>query len=100
MFLFTRERTPLHDAAKHGNVDACKALLSANADSAARGGCAVTITPPAAAWGHHLRHNLGNIVHYWISITAHRENDTPLKYAIANSNADVVAFLRSVGAPE
>ncbi len=69
--------TPLHGAAYDGRVDACRALVSAKADVAARTKCNFIVHAPPCENG-----------------------TTPLKVAIDRKKSDVIAFLRSVGAPE
>ena len=82
---------PLHYSSSHfGHVDASRFLVECKADVAARDRCsplAVALLvqrllfPPLS---HSLRCSSGR---------------TPLKIAIDNNNSDVVAYLRSIGAP-
>jgi ankyrin repeat protein len=81
--------TPLQSASSIGAVDVCRALVSAQADAAARDRCDAIYRLLRALMMLFASHappcSLGN---------------TPLKQAIFNNKPDVVVFLRSVGAPE
>jgi hypothetical protein len=96
-FLFANRDTycccsaPLHYSSSHfGHVDASRFLVECKADVAARDRCsplAVALLVQRALFpplSHSLRCSLGR---------------TPLKIAIDNNNSDVVAYLRSIGAP-
>ena len=74
-------------AATMGHLEVCKFLISQNANVAARDECDAML--PAARAGDALAHS-----------RACRDGKTALKNAIKNNNPDVVAYLRSIGAPE
>ena len=73
-------------AAANGHLETCKLLVSQKANVAARGWCDVML--PAARAGDALAHS-----------RACRDG-TALKNAIKYNKPDVVAYLRSIGAPE
>ena len=73
-------------AAYKGHLEICKLLVSQKANVAARDGCDAML--PAARAGDALAHS-----------RACRDG-TALKNAIKNNKPDVVAYLRSIGAPE
>ena len=78
----------IHGKELYGRVEVCKVLLAAKADAAARDWCDAT-----ALAVRRLNANSDNP-------PPCSENRTALKLAIKNRNPDVVAFLRSIGAPE
>jgi ankyrin repeat protein len=79
--------TALHCAAYYGNLDLCRLLVEARADLSLRNRCCSRLHARSLCCRtpHTQRCSLGK---------------TALKLAIDFKKADVVAFLRSVGAPE
>ncbi len=84
LLLFFSECTPLHWFAREGHVEFCRLLVESKADVAARDRC---FSPPPS---HHLS------LTYYLPCSASR---TALKLAIEFDEADVAAYLRSIGAP-
>ena len=78
--------TSLICAASNGRLETCKFLVSQKANVAARDGCDAML--PAARAGDALAHSRAC------------RGGTALKNAIKNNKPDVVAYLRSIGAPE
>ena len=74
-------------AACYGRLEICKLLVSQKANVAVRVGCDAML--PAARAGDALAHS-----------RACRNGWTALKNAIKCNKPDVVAYLRSIGAPE
>jgi hypothetical protein len=89
LLLFFSQATPLHRSAAHGHLEVCRLLVESKADVAARNRC---FSPPALSpsFTHYLPCSGG---------------DTALSWAIYykkvnNYEADVPAYLRSIGAPQ
>ena len=87
MFFRYNGWTALHFAAYHGNLDSCRLLVEARADLSLRSRCCSRLRARSLCrrTPHTQRCSYG---------------ETALKLAISHKKADVVAFLRSVGAPE
>ena len=87
LMFFSGGWTALHRAALNGNLDSCRLLVEARADLSLRSRCCSRLRARSLCCR-----------------TPHtqrcRNGKTALKYAIEQKKADVVAFLRSVGAPE
>jgi ankyrin repeat protein len=87
LMFFSVGQTALHCAAANGNLDSCRLLVEARADLSLRTRCCSRLRARSLCCR-----------------TPHtqrcRDGRTALKYAISQNKADVVAFLRSVGAPE
>ena len=81
---FCRKDTPLIYSSAFGNPDVCRLLVDHKADVAARNRYR-NPRAPFSSRSHALRCSSGR---------------TALKCAIDNNEADVVAYLRSIGAPE
>jgi ankyrin repeat protein len=79
--------TALHSAAYNGNLDLCRLLVEARADLSLRNWCCSRL---------HAR----SLCHRTPHTQRCSGGKTALKLAIERNKADVVAFLRSVGAPE
>jgi ankyrin repeat protein len=87
LMFFRRGNTALHYAAMNGHLDSCRLLVEARADLSLRGRCCSRLrTRSLFRRAPHIQHC--------------RDGETALKRAIERRNANVVAFLRSVGAPE
>jgi ankyrin repeat protein len=87
MFFRWNGWTALHWAANNGHLDSCRLLVEARADLSPRDRCCSRLRARSLCCRtpHTQRCSLGK---------------TALKLAIERNKADVVAFLRSVGAPE
>ena len=88
LMFFSDGYTALHcAAADYGNLDSCRLLVEARADLSLRNRCCSRLRARSLCCR-----------------TPHtqrcRDGKTALKDAIERNKADVVAFLRSVGAPE
>jgi hypothetical protein len=79
--------TPLHFSAGNGDLKLCRLLVVSKADVAVRDECFSPPTPPplSPSFTHYLPCSDG---------------ETALKYAIDFDNADVAAYLHSIGAPQ
>ena len=87
LMFFSGGETALHLAALNGHLDSCRLLVEARADLSLRDRCCSRLRARSLCCRtpHTQRCSVGK---------------TALKYAIEQNKADVVAFLRSVGAPE
>jgi ankyrin repeat protein len=87
LMFFRYGDTALHYAAYFGDLDSCRLLVEARADLSLRNRCCSRLRARSLCCRtpHTQRCSLG---------------ETALKRAISQQKADVVAFLRSVGAPE
>ena len=87
LMFFSDGNTALHLAAYWGQLDSCRLLVEARADLSLRGRCCSRLRARSLCCRtpHTQRCSGGK---------------TALKLAISHKKADVVAFLRSVGAPE
>jgi ankyrin repeat protein len=87
LMFFSHGQTALHYAADYGHPDSCRLLVEARADLSLRNRCCSRLRARSLCCRtpHTQRCSLG---------------ETALKRAISQQKADVVAFLRSVGAPE
>jgi ankyrin repeat protein len=87
LMFFSDGYTALHRAALNGNLDLCRLLVEARADLSLRDRCCSRLRARSLCCRtpHTQRCSYGK---------------TALKLAIERNKADVVAFLRSVGAPE
>jgi ankyrin repeat protein len=87
LMFFSHGDTALHCSALNGDLDLCRLLVEARADLSLRDRCCSRLRARSLCCR-----------------TPHtqrcRDGDTALKWAIDQNKADVVAFLRSVGAPE
>ena len=87
LMFFSYGQTALHCAAFYGNLDLCRLLVEARADLSLRDRCCSRLRARSLCCR-----------------TPHtqrcRDGETALKGATQWNQADVVAFLRSVGAPE
>ena len=87
LMFFSDGRTALHDAACNGHLDSCRLLVEARADLSLTNRCCSRLR--ARSLCRRTPHT-----------QRCRDGKTALKLAIERNKADVVAFLRSVGAPE
>jgi ankyrin repeat protein len=87
LMFFSYGYTALHYAAYDGNLDSCRLLVEARADLSLRDRCCSRLR--ARSLCRRTPHT-----------QRCRDGKTALKWAIERNKADVVAFLRSVGAPE
>jgi ankyrin repeat protein len=87
LMFFRYGSTALHCAARYGHLDSCRVLVEARADLSLRDRCCSRLRARSLCrrTPHTQRCSDGK---------------TALKCAISNKKADIVAFLRSVGAPE
>jgi ankyrin repeat protein len=87
LMFFSIGHSALHYAALNGHLDSCRLLVEARADLSLRNWCCSRLRARSLCCRtpHTQRCSDG---------------DTALKRAISQKKADVVAFLRSVGAPE
>jgi hypothetical protein len=76
--------TPLHWSSRFGHLETCRLLVDSRADVTARTMCR-SPSRASQSFSHSLRCSCGT---------------TPLKLAIVHNKADVVAYLRGIGAPE
>ena len=87
LMFFRYGQTALHLAAQYGNLDSCRLLVEARADLSLRTRCCSRLRARS------LCHRTPHTQRCSYGCTA-------LKRAIEWKRTDVVAFLRSVGAPE
>ena len=87
LMFFSFGCTALHFAAGNGQLDSCRLLVEARADLSLRDRCCSRLR--ARSLCRRTPHT-----------QRCSDGDTALKDAISQKKADVVAFLRSVGAPE
>ncbi len=78
VLLFFRKKAPLHYSAYQGHLETCRLLVESNADVTLR----------------------RSYIYEMGTKRQDRHDDTALQLAIRQNNADVVAYLRSIGAPE
>ncbi len=76
VLLFFSNITPLHHSAYHGHLETCRLLVESNADTTFR--------------RSYVRQGPKDV----------RARHTPLQLAMQRNKADVVAYMRSIGAPE
>ena len=99
-------QTPLHDASGRGHVDVCQFLVASKADVDAKNNKKETplheVSNSTMAWATegHVK-----VCQFLVACKADVEartdfGDTPLKKAIEHNRTDVVAYLRSISAPE
>jgi ankyrin repeat protein len=77
VLLFFSNITPLHHSAYHGHLETCRLLVESNADITFR-----------RSYVHDSRTKDVRALH------------TALQLAMRQNKADVVAYMRSIGAPE
>ena len=87
LMFFRNGGTALHEAAYYGHLDSCRLLVEARADLSLRDRCCSRLR--ARSLCRRAPHT-----------QRCRNGKTALKRAIDGKEADVVAFLRVIGAPE
>ncbi len=85
VLLFFSNITPLHHSAYHGHLETCRLLVESNADITFRRSHGPDVAPPAV---------------YYSRTKDMRALHTALQLAMRQNKADVVAYMRSIGAPE
>jgi ankyrin repeat protein len=87
--LFFSQKTPLMASASWGFVETCRLLVASKADVAVRQRCRTLGVLAKNFFSQSSAHSLRCSNGY-----------TALKWAILKKNTDVIAYLRSIGAPE
>ncbi len=87
VLLFFSNITPLHHSAYHGHLETCRLLVESNANITFCRSHGPDVAPPVEAVNYSRTKDM-------------RALHTPLKLAMRQNKADIVAYMRSIGAPE